>query len=99
MTIFTKQTKKKFKEARKIILKNFEISFNSTSSIVGFLLGQFVWIWILNGFIGWFLLWFMEVTQYTNHIIPELRTFFWVMYGVWFFLCILSRLNKIKYYK
>jgi len=98
MEIFTKQTKKKFKSLFKTFSKNFEISWEVGSSILGFVLAQFVWIWILKSFLAYFILWFVELTSYNLHTMVQLTKLFWIVYGMWFFMCILLRFNPIKTY-
>ena len=80
----------------KIMMKNFILSFETGSSILGFVMGQFVWIWILKGFLGWFVMWFCEVTQYQILDVWRLIHLFWIMYGVWFFISIIIRLRLEK---
>lgn len=80
----------------KLIMSNFELSFNVSLSIMGFILGQFVWIWILKGFLNWFVLWFSEVTKYHLGTVYRVTSGFWILYAIWFMLCILFRLKIEK---
>jgi len=65
-------------------------SFSKASSLIGFIMGQFVWIYVLKGFLGWFVMWFCEVTDYQISNVWELTNWFWIMYGLWFFIVIIS---------
>jgi len=97
---FTKKEQKiinRIEKNFKIMIENFSLSFETGSSIVGFILGQFVWVYILIGFLGWFLAWFCEVTNYKILDLYQLGNIFWIIYGVWFFISILLRL-KIRYF-
>jgi len=93
MKIFNKKIEKRLKKASKVFSSNFGFSFNTGASVFGFVLGQFVWIWILSGFLKWFALWFNEVTKYGIENIYPVTKFFWIVYGVWFFISIMIRLS------
>ncbi len=95
----TNDGKKIIKRLWRVLTKNMFISFEAGASIAGFIMVQFVWIYILKFFIGTFVLWFIEITNYSLMSVYELTRVFWVIYGIWFFICILSRLSKIKYYR
>jgi len=82
-----------------IMTKNFILSFETGSSVLGFIIAQFVWIWILKGFLGWFVLWICEVTNYRIGDVFELTHIFWIIYGLWFFISIIVRLRIINYTK
>jgi len=69
-------------------------SFSKASSLIGFIMGQFVWIYILKGFLGWFVLWFCEVTEYQIGDVFKLTNVFWIIYGAWFFMVIVSILTE-----
>ena len=97
-SIFTKEAKKKFNKLSRIFLKNLELSYESGASIFGFIFVQFVWIFLLKGFIVWFALWFVEITETSILTVLELTKFFWIGYGVWFGLNIMVRLIKTKTY-
>ena len=97
--MFTKEGKDMIKRVCNTFTQNFSIGIMEIASVVGFILSQFVWIYILKGFLNWFVLWFVEVTQYDLYTIAELKKVFWVTYGIWFICCILLRFVKIKTFK
>ena len=97
MKILTKKAKRKLNQWINIFERNIMFSLNSGASIMGFILGQFVWIWILRGFIGYFALWFIEITKSNTLTVFSLTKLFWIFYGFWFFINILYRLGfRIK---
>lgn len=97
-SIFTKDAKKKFDRLSRIFLKNMRLSYEAGASIAGFILVQFIWIFLLNGFISWFALWFLEITEASSITVLELTKLFWVCYGIWFAVNILVRMMRIKIY-
>ena len=96
--IFTKDTSKRLNKLKRIFFENFKISFESGASIFGFVLVQFLWVFLLRGFIRLFALWIVELLNSPTLDIIMLTNFFWIMYGAWFFLNILTRMIKIKTY-
>ncbi len=97
-SIFTKEANKKLEKLQRIFFENFKISFESGASIFGFVLVQFLWVFLLRGFISLFALWIVELLNSPTLDIVMLTKFFWTMYGAWFFLNILIRMIKIKTY-
>ncbi len=94
-----------FKQNLKKNFLNFKDGFESDcnfnygiGSIVGFVFSQFVWIWVLKGFLKWFSLWFIEVVNTAAGVttiltLETFNEFFWFVYISWFIINIIVRLN------
>jgi len=95
-SFLTKEGKEKINNLCKIFMNNIAISWESFASIAGFILPQFVWIWILKLFLGAFVLWFVELTNYSLETITTLKMFFWMGYGIWLAINVLSRFTKVE---
>lgn len=90
--LFNKKTNKKIEKFWKSFTNNFDL-FYGAGAVIGFVLSQFVWIWVLKGFLGWFLLWFFEVTgdKLVTLSMIDAEHLFWVLYFCWFCLGIILK--------